>query len=142
MPPTPDDTHPLDPADEPGLADLADGDIEGLVGEWLTVPDLCKRWGVSPTHVRRLIAEREVLAWRVGPRRVLGIPAMFVADDGPRHDIKGTLTLLADGGMRDPEILRWLFTADETLPVAGAPMDALAAGYKTEVRRRAQLEAM
>ena len=55
--------------------------------------------------------------------------------------IAGTFTVLADGGMNDEEILRWLFTPDETLPVEGAPIDALIAGHKTEVRRRAQVTA-
>ena len=43
--------------------------------------------------------------------------------------------------MRDEEILRWLFTPDATLPVEGAPIDALASGFKTEVRRRAMEQA-
>jgi len=69
---------------------------------------------------------------------VVSIPAKFVSDDGPRPELKGTFTVLADGGMSDEQILRWLFTPDETLPVDGAPVDALVAGHKTEVRRRAQ----
>ena len=48
-------------------------------------------------------------------------------------------TLLADGGMDDLEVIRWLFTPDDALSVPGAPMDALEAGFKTEVRRRAQV---
>ena len=32
--------------------------------------------------------------------------------------------------------MRWLFTPDDSLP--GTPADALRAGRKTEVRRRAQ----
>jgi hypothetical protein len=47
------------------------------------------------------------------------------------------LTVLSDGGMHDEEILRWLFTPDETLPAPGAPIDSLHAGFKTEIRRRA-----
>jgi hypothetical protein len=39
--------------------------------------------------------------------------------------------------MSDAQILRWLFTPDDSLPVKGSPMDALLAGFKTEVRRRA-----
>ena len=40
--------------------------------------------------------------------------------------------------MSDDEIITWLFTPDPTLPVEGAPIDALRAGHKTEIRRRAQ----
>ena len=39
--------------------------------------------------------------------------------------------------MRDVELLRWLFTPDDTLPVPGSPMDCILAGHKTEIRRRA-----
>jgi hypothetical protein len=70
------------------------------------------------------------------------MPARFFDEDGPRGDLKGTITVLADGGMQDLDIIRWLFTPDETLPVPGAPIDALWAGHKTEVRRRAQIEAL
>ncbi|HSF98368.1 MAG TPA: Rv2175c family DNA-binding protein [Ornithinibacter sp.] len=49
--------------------------------------------------------------------------------------------MLADGGMSDIEILRWLHTPDDTLPVPGSPIDAIHAGFKTEVRRRAMEEA-
>ena len=41
-------------------------------------------------------------------------------------------------GMDDDEIIEWMFTPDPTLPVEGAPIDALRAGHKTEIRRRAQ----
>lgn len=132
-----------DPGD-PGLdrrrAPEAD-DIEALVGQWLFVPDMCARWGVSPTRIRQMIEDRDLLGWRVGERRVLAIPALFAADEGPRSDLKGTFTVLADGGMSDSEILRWLFTPDSSLPVPGAPIDALVSGHKTEVRRRAQAAA-
>ncbi len=112
------------------------------MGEWLTVPDVAERLGVPLSRVRQFIADREVLSVRIGERSVVAIPARFLDDDGPRSDLKGTFTVLADGGMDDPEIIRWLFTPDESLPVPGAPIDALWAGHKTEVRRRAQIEAL
>ena len=40
--------------------------------------------------------------------------------------------------MNDDEIIAWLFTPDPTPLVEGAPIDALRAGHKTEIRRRAQ----
>ena len=72
---------------------------------------------------------------------MISVPAKFLDETAPRHELKGTFTVLADGGMNDEEILRWLFTPDDTLPVEGAPIDALIAGHKTEVRRRAQVTA-
>jgi hypothetical protein len=87
-----------------------------------------------------MIEDRELLAVRLGERRVVSVPAQFLDEAVLRH-LRGTFTVLADGGMDDAEILRWLFTPDETLPVAGTPVDALAGGFKTEVRRRAMEQA-
>jgi hypothetical protein len=115
--------------------------LEALVGEWATVPDIAERWRVPLSRVRQHLADRELLSWRTGERGVVSVPAKFLDESGPRHELKGTFTVLADGGMNDEEILRWLFTPDETLPVEGAPIDALIAGHKTEVRRRAQVTA-
>ena len=125
------------PPDAPG----SEPDVESLVGEWLTLPDLADRLGVPVSSVRRFVEDRELLAHCVGERRVLAVPAGFVDSEGPLHALKGTITVLADGGMSDEEILRWLHTRDETLPVPGTPLDAIRAGFKTEVRRRAMEEA-
>jgi excisionase family DNA binding protein len=131
-----DETSQPDPTQ---TTDLSDGsDLETLVGEWLTVPDLAERLGVALSAARRLIADRELVATRIGERRVIAVPAKFVDESGPRPELKGTFTVLADGGMSDEEIIAWLFTPDVTLPVKGAPIDALRAGHKTEIRRRAQ----
>ena len=50
--------------------------------------------------------------------------------------LPGTLTLLSDAGFDDAAALRWLFTADDTLP--GTPIQALRENRGTEIRRRAQ----
>jgi hypothetical protein len=115
----------------------ADDDLEDLVGEWLTVPDIGERMGLRLSDVRQMIEDRLVLAVRVGPRKVVSVPAKFFSDEGPLPELPGTFTVLRDSRMSDAQILRWLFTPDESLPVQGAPMDALLAGFKTEVRRRA-----
>jgi len=108
------------------------------VGEWITVPDAAERLGVPLSRIRQMIADRELLGARVGDRRVVAVPAKFLDDSGPRPELKGTFTVLADGGLTDDESIEWLYTPDPTLPVEGAPIDALLAGHKTEVRRRAQ----
>jgi excisionase family DNA binding protein len=118
--------------------DPTEPDLETLVGAWLTVPDVAERLGVPLSRVRQWLTDRELLGSRVGERNVVAVPEKFVDEEGPRADLRGTFTVLADGGMRDEEILRWLFTPDGTLPVEGAPIDALVAGHKAEVRRRAQ----
>ncbi|WP_338016638.1 Rv2175c family DNA-binding protein [Segeticoccus rhizosphaerae] len=112
--------------------------VEAQVGNWLTVPDIADRMGVRLSEVRRMIEDRELLAARIGPRSVVAVPAKFVTGEGPLPTLRGTFTVLADGGMDDEQIIGWLFTPDETLSVEGAPIDALLAGRKKEVRRRAQ----
>ncbi len=121
-----------------------------LVDEWLTVPDVADRMGTDPGKVRRLLAERRLIGVRRGERSILSVPARFLVptDDGaaePVPSLHGTLVLLADAGLSDEEAVRWLFTPDETLEGLGAdrprtPVDALVAGHKTEIRRRAQAE--
>ena len=112
------------------------------MGEWVYLPDVAARCGIPLSRVRRHLADRELLALRVGPNRALAVPERFLGPSAPRPELKGTFTVLADGGMSDLEIVRWLFTPDPTLPVPGAPIDSLAAGHKTEVRRRAQALAL
>lgn len=115
--------------------------LETLVGSWLTVPDVAERLSVPLSAVRRMLEDRELLSARVGERRVVSVPEQFLDERVLRH-LRGTFTVLADGGMDDEELLRWLFTPDSTLPVEGTPVDALAAGFKTEVRRRAMEQAV
>ena len=50
--------------------------------------------------------------------------------------LPGTITVLIDSGYSPSEILRWLFTADESLP--GTPIEALRGDRGREVKRRAQ----
>ena len=115
----------------------ADDDLAQLVGEWLTVPDIGERLGMRLSDVRQMIEDRQVLGARIGPRNVMSVPSKFFNDEGPLPELPGTFTVLHDSRMTDAQILRWLFTPDDTLPVPGSPMDALLAGFKTEVRRRA-----
>ena len=114
-----------------------DNDLEQLVGEWLTVPDIGERFGLRLSDVRQMIEDRQVLGVRIGARNVMSVPARFFSEAGPLPELPGTFTVLGDSRMNDAEILRWLFTPDDSLPVKGAPIDALLAGFKTEVRRRA-----
>ena len=108
-------------------------DIEVLITDWLTVPDVAERLHVDVTKVRQLLRERKLL----GVRRdgVLWVPAIFVGDGAILKGLPGTLSLLADSGFNDDEALRWLFT-DDGLP--GSPVQALAENRGTEVKRRAQ----
>ena len=110
--------------------------VESAVSEWLTVPDVAQRLGLDANRARGLLRDRQLLALRRGERAVLSVPAEFLQDGEVLKGLPGTLVLLADAGYSDAEALRWLFTADDTLP--GTPVDALRANRGTEVRRRAQ----
>ncbi|MEP7160308.1 MAG: Rv2175c family DNA-binding protein [Dermatophilaceae bacterium] len=110
--------------------------LEAVVPGWLTLPGVAERQGVGLHVVRQQLKDREILAVRRTERGVLCVPESFVTSDGPRPELRGTFTVLVDGGMSDIELLTWLFTLDETL-TGGSPMGAILAGHKTEVRRRA-----
>jgi hypothetical protein len=128
--------QPTQPPTEP-TRDLPDpSSLEELVGSWLPVPDVAERLGVPLSAVRRMLDERELLGRRVGERRILCVPEAFL-DEPVLHHLRGTITVLADGGMDDEEVLHWLFTPDDTLGNGGSPVAALRDGFKTEVRRRA-----
>lgn len=129
---------------------------DDLVDSWLTVPDVADELGLDAGKVRRMLKERRLVGIRRGTPPVLSVPAAFLvpvdaanpsadedADaDGPvaratvLASLQGTLSVLGDVGLTDADAIAWLFTADDSLP--GRPVDALRAGHKTEIRRRAQ----
>lgn len=111
-------------------------DLDTLVPSWLTLPELAERLGVDVSRARQLVRERQVLAVRRGENNALMVPEQFVQEGRVLKGLPGTVTLLHDGGYQDDEALRWLFTADDSLP--GRPVDALAENRGTEVKRRAQ----
>lgn len=111
-------------------------DLEALVPEWLTLPDIAERLGLDVGKVGRLLQDRYLVGVRRGESNGFSVPAALLADGAPLPELRGTLTVLADSGYDDEAALRWLFTADDSLP--GRPVDALREGRKTEVRRRAQ----
>lgn len=96
--------------------------------------------GTAVTRVEQLVRDRELLAFK--RNRVPVVPAVFVEADERRvlKGLTGLITVLHDGGYDDSDILRWLFTPDDTLP--GAPVDALAGNRGKEVTRRAQAMAL
>ncbi|MFC4051381.1 MULTISPECIES: Rv2175c family DNA-binding protein [Actinomadura] len=107
---------------------------DALAGEWLSLKEAAARLGIKPNRIKQLISEHRLLAVRrEGEPQV---PAAFIKDGQVIKGLPGTLTLLSDAGFDDVETIRWLFTADDTLP--GTPVDALTENRGTEVRRRAQ----
>lgn len=102
--------------------------------EVVPLPDVAKLLGRSVTRVHQLIRDGQLLALKRNAE--LGVPSAFFAGNEIVKGLPGTITVLRDGGYHDDEILRWLFTEDETLP--GTPIDALRGDRGREVKRRAQ----
>ena len=111
------------------------------------LPAVAALLGVPVTKVQQQLREGQL----VGVRRAgsVVVPQAFFDDTG--HVVKslpGLLVVLHDGGYRDTEIVRWLFTPDPSLtisrdgstePQANArPVDALHSHQAREVVRRAQ----
>lgn len=101
---------------------------------WLTIPDLTEILGLKVSQVRRLIEDRSLLATRIDG--VWKVPADFIVDGEPLHELRGTLVVLGDAGFSDDEAMHWLFTIDDSLGTT--PIAALQSGRKAEVRRVAQ----
>ena len=101
---------------------------------WLTIPDLVDLLGLPQGRVRRLIDDRALLARRIDG--VLKVPADFIKDQEPLGELRGTVIVLHDAGFSDDEAVNWMLADNELLGVA--PIDALRAGRKAEVRRVAQ----
>lgn len=111
-------------------------DLEQLVSTWLNLPDVAEQLALPITKVHSLLGERSLVAARITERNIRCVPADFLQDGLVVESLKGTILVLTDAGYGDEEIIRWLFTPDETL--RGRPIDALREGRKTEIRRRAQ----
>ncbi|MFT4123486.1 MAG: Rv2175c family DNA-binding protein [Microbacteriaceae bacterium] len=102
--------------------------------QWLTLPEVAEALGIKVTQVHRLIEDRALLAVRVDG--VLRVPARFLGEGEPLHELRGTIIVLGDAGFSDEEALHWLLAENDLL--SAAPIDALRAGRKAEVRRVAQ----
>lgn len=119
-------SHEILPADEP----------------LLNLPEVAEQLEVPVTRVHDLLSEGKIVAVvRDGVRHVPA--ALFAEKPGKtalNKFVTGAITLLADGGYTAEEILRYLFTEDDTLP--GRPVDALQGQLAREVLRRAQAMAI
>ncbi|MGH3546594.1 MAG: Rv2175c family DNA-binding protein [Pseudonocardiaceae bacterium] len=100
----------------------------------LPLPDVAQRLGLPVTRVHQMVRDGQLM----GVRRsgVVLIPAEFLCGDAVVKGLPGTITLLRDAGYSAEEILRWLFTAEDSLP--GTPIGALRTNRGREVKRRAQ----
>lgn len=101
----------------------------------LCVDKVSTELGLSLNKVRQLLRDGHLLAVRRGGE--LLVPADFLAGATVVKGLAGLLTVLSDAGFSRTEMLRWLYTADESLP-GTTPINALRTNHGTEVKRRAQ----
>ena len=111
------------------------------------LPTVAELLHVPVTKVHQQLREGQLIAIRRGG--VPMVPQLFFTGSGQVvKSLSGLLAVLRDGGYRDSEILRWLFTADPTLTLTrdgvrdqisnARPVDALHAPQAREIIRRAQ----
>lgn len=111
------------------------------------LPAVADLLGIPVTKVHQQLREGHLVAVRRDGAVV--VPKAFFDETG--HVVKslnGLLIVLHDGGYRDTEILRWLFTPDPSLTIRrdgstdnkanARPVDALHSHQAREVVRRAQ----
>ncbi|MDX1893257.1 Rv2175c family DNA-binding protein [Mycolicibacterium sp. 050158] len=111
------------------------------------LPTVASLLGIPVTRVHQQLRQKHL----IGVRRngVLVVPKIFF--DAKGHVVKslpGLLVVLHDGGYGETEIVRWLFTPDESLTISrdgsgdaqanARPVDALHSHQAREVLRRAQ----
>lgn len=104
---------------------------------WLAVPEIMELTGASLAEVKTWLQERDIIGARRGPNKAIYVPASFLTEEGPLTALRGTITVLSDGGYSDEAIIDWLHEADDSLQ-GGSAIASLRVGNKTEVRRRAQ----
>lgn len=108
---------------------------------------VAKMLGVPVSKVHQQLRDGRLIAVRRGGAVV--IPQILFTDAGyVVKPLPGLLDVLHDGGYRETEIVRWLFTADPSLTITfdgsresrpnARPVDALHAHQAREVLRRAQ----
>lgn len=128
-----------EPPARAGLVGWNSGRVTGdstptIPTDWLTLPDLVALTGEPLGRIRRLLDDKHLVASRRdGTTKV---PAAFLMDGHPLPALRGTIIVLEDGGFTDDEVIDWLLEPEESIGMA--PIAALRAGRKSEVRRVAQ----
>ena len=112
-------------------------ELDALVEQWLTLPELAEQIDLPLPKVRQLVREGKLVTVPRGKPPIQHVPADIVRDGKLVKGLAGALTVLRDAGYSDIDALRWLLTEDDALP--GRPVDLMAAGRDTAVKRRAQI---
>lgn len=112
-------------------------ELDALVERWLSLPELAELIDLPLPKVRQLVREGKLVTVPRGTPPVQYVPADLVRDGKLVKGLAGALTVLRDAGYSNHEALRWLLSDDDALP--GRPVDAMAQGRDTAVKRRAQV---
>jgi hypothetical protein len=122
------------PSNGSGIVAFVTDEAARIETDWLTLPDLVEVLGEPLGRVRRLLDDLHL----IGSRRdgALKVPEVFILDGEPLASLRGTIIVLHDAGFTDDEAIDWLLAPDDTIGVA--PIEALRAGRKSEVRRVAR----
>ena len=99
----------------------------------LPLSDIAQRLGLPVTRIHQMLRDGQLLGIRRNGIAV--VPAEFISGNAVVKGLPGTITLLRDAGYSAEEILRWLFTAEDSLP--GTPISALRSDRGHEVKRQA-----
>jgi hypothetical protein len=100
----------------------------------LPVGEVATLLSVPVSRVHQMVRDGHLLSVRRDGSAF--VPSDFFDDGVPVKGLSGTIMLLRDGGYSDPDILRWMFADDASLP--GSPIAVLRSGRHREVKRRAQ----
>ncbi|MFC4004658.1 Rv2175c family DNA-binding protein [Prauserella oleivorans] len=110
-------------------------DVLGADVAVLPLSEVARVLGVSLNKVRQMLRDGQLIAVRRDGELV--VPADFLGKDRVIKGLPGTITVLSDAGFTPTEMLRWLFSEDDSLPGV-TPINALRTSHGTEVKRRAQ----
>nr|WP_282101439.1 Rv2175c family DNA-binding protein [Corynebacterium callunae] len=102
----------------------------------LSIPEIAERLNVVVTKVMDMVSEHKLITVQRDGIRYIPEAFLSTKKENTNRFIPGVIALLSDGGFTDEEILKFLFTEDDTLP--GRPIDALHGHLAREVMRRAQ----
>jgi RNA polymerase sigma factor (sigma-70 family) len=100
----------------------------------LPLPDVAQRLGLPVTRIHQMLRDGQLLCVR--RHGIAMVPAEFLSGREVVNGLPGTITLLRDAGYSNEEIVRWLFTTENSL--SGTPIGALRSNRDHEVMRQAK----
>lgn len=125
---------------DPGVAHYAQGVVDEQ--NWLSLPEVAEATDLPLRTVRGYLRDRILVATRRGENNALAVPAGFLVSSAGSEalavlpSLRGTITMLADSGYADDEIVDWLLRDNDEL--GDTPLANLQGGRTHAVRRAAQ----